>query len=123
MTVGNKLKDYYELTKPKIWYLLVFTAFGATTASFLFNVPISLLTWMLLLGGVATGSAAADTLTGYNDRDIDAIMERTKKPANTIRADISKESPDLWADIGSNFTRLRMVYQYLGIWLDGFWPI
>jgi heme o synthase len=27
---------------------------------------------------VAAGSAAADTLTGYNDRDIDAIMERTK---------------------------------------------
>src|ERR671916_809897 len=79
MTVGNKLKDYYELTKPKIWYLLVFTAFGAAlTASFLFDVPISLLTWMLLLGGVAAGSAAADTLTGYNDRDIDAIMERTK---------------------------------------------
>src|SRR5918993_925333 len=67
------------LTKPKIWYLLVFTAFGAAlTASFLFDVPITLLTWMLLLGGVAAGSAAADTLTGYNDRDIDAIMERTK---------------------------------------------
>ena len=31
-----------------------------------------------MLGGVAAGSAAADTLTGYNDRDIDAIMERTK---------------------------------------------
>jgi protoheme IX farnesyltransferase len=80
ITVGtNKLKDYYELTKPKIWYLLVFTAFGAAlTASFLFDVPITPLTWILLLGGVAAGSAAADTLTGYNDRDIDAIMERTK---------------------------------------------
>jgi protoheme IX farnesyltransferase len=32
----------------------------------------------LLIGGVAAGSAAADTLTGYNDRDIDAIMDRTK---------------------------------------------
>ena len=79
ITVGSKLKDYYELTKPKIWYLLVFTAFGAAlTASFLFDVPITPLTWILLLGGVAAGSAAADTLTGYNDRDIDAIMERTK---------------------------------------------
>jgi len=79
ITVGSKLKDYYELTKPKIWYLLVFTAFGAAlTASFLFDAPVNLLTWMLLLGGVAAGSAAADTLTGYNDRDIDAIMERTK---------------------------------------------
>ena len=79
MTVGSKLKDYYELTKPKIWYLLVFTAFGAAfTASFLFDIPITLVTLILLLSGVAAGSAAADTLTGYNDRDIDAIMERTK---------------------------------------------
>ncbi len=79
MTVGSKLKDYYELTKPKIWYLLVFTAFGAAlTASFLFDVPITPVTLILLLSGVAAGSAAADALTGYNDRDIDAIMERTK---------------------------------------------
>jgi heme o synthase len=76
---GNKVKNYYELTKPKIWYLLVFTAFGsALTASLLFKIPISPLTWGLLIGGVAAGSAAADTLTGYNDRDIDAIMERTR---------------------------------------------
>ncbi len=78
-TVGDQIKNYYELTKPKIWYLLVFTAFGAAvSASWLFDIPISLITWILLLGGVAAGSAAADTLTGYNDRDIDAIMERTK---------------------------------------------
>ena len=77
--IVSRVKNYYELTKPKIWYLLVFTAFGsALTASFLFDIPISPMTWILLLGGVAAGSAAADTLTGYNDRDIDAIMDRTK---------------------------------------------
>jgi len=77
--VIDRVKNYYELTKPKIWYLLVFTAFGsALTASFLFDIPITPMTWILLLGGVAAGSAAADTLTGYNDRDIDAIMDRTK---------------------------------------------
>lgn len=77
--VSNQIKNYYELTKPKIWYLLVFTAFGAAiSASWLFDIPISLATWILLLGAVAAGSAAADTLTGYNDRDIDAVMERTK---------------------------------------------
>ena len=77
--VSNQIKNYYELTKPKIWYLLVFTAFGAAiSASWLFDIPISLATWVLLLGAVAAGSAAADTLTGYNDRDIDAVMERTK---------------------------------------------
>ena len=95
ITVGSRVKNYYELTKPKIWYLLVFTAFGAAlTASLLFDIPISPLTWILLIGGVAAGSAAADTLTGYNDRDIDAIMDRTKgrpipsgriSPTNALR--------------------------------------
>jgi protoheme IX farnesyltransferase len=75
----SSLSVYYELTKPKIWYLLVFTAFGAAiTASNIYNIPISLATWALMLGGVAAGSAAANTLTNYRDRDIDAIMERTK---------------------------------------------
>ncbi len=70
---------YYELTKPKIWYLLVFTAFGATlTASNIYDVNVSLGTWALVLFSVAAGSAAANTLTNYHDRDIDAIMERTK---------------------------------------------
>jgi protoheme IX farnesyltransferase len=69
-TVGNRIKNYYELTKPKIWYLLVFTAFGAAlTASLLFKIEVTPLQWFLLLTGVAAG---------YNDRDIDAIMERTK---------------------------------------------
>ena len=80
VTVTNTLKNYYELTKPKIWYLLVFTAFGsALTASFLTNNFLSPLQWTFLLVGIITGSAAADTLTGYNDRDIDAIMDRTKR--------------------------------------------
>ena len=81
LTIKNNssLAVYYEVTKPKIWYLLVFTAFGAAiTASNVFNIPISLQTWALLLGGVAAGSAAANTLTNYHDRDIDAIMERTQ---------------------------------------------
>lgn len=89
VSLGTKIRDYYELTKPKIWYLLVFTAFGAAlTASLLFDIPVTPLTWLLLIGGVAAGSAAADTLTGYNDRDIDAIMDRTKGrpiPSGRIR--------------------------------------
>ena len=71
---------YYELTKPKIWYLLVFTAFAASiTASNIYDMPISWATWALMIGGITAGSAAANTLTNYHDRDIDAIMERTKK--------------------------------------------
>ena len=60
MMVGNQVRNYYELTKPKIWYLLVFTAFAAAlTASLLFDVYVSPLTWVLIIGGVAAGSAAA----------------------------------------------------------------
>ncbi len=76
----SRFAVYYELTKPKIWYLLVFTAFGAAiTASNIYDIPISVATWALMIGGVAAGSAAANTLTNYHDRDIDAIMERTKE--------------------------------------------
>ncbi|MBS4043296.1 MAG: heme o synthase [Chitinophagaceae bacterium] len=75
----SRVAVYYELTKPKIWYLLVFTAFGAAlTASNIYGIEISLPTWALMLFSVAAGSAAANTLTNYHDRDIDAIMERTK---------------------------------------------
>ena len=75
----SRVAVYYELTKPKIWYLLVFTAFGAAlTASHIYGIEISLPTWALMIFSVAAGSAAANTLTNYHDRDIDAIMERTK---------------------------------------------
>ena len=75
-----RLAAYYELTKPKIWYLLVFTALGGVVvASNIHGIAVTPLTWVLVLGSVAAGSAAANTLTNYHDRDIDAIMERTKK--------------------------------------------
>ena len=87
----SRVSVYYELSKPKIWYLLVFTAFGAAiTASNIYDIPISGATWALMLGSVAAGSAAANVLTNYHDRDIDAIMERTKErpiPSGRITAE------------------------------------
>ncbi len=79
IAIKTRVLTYYELSKPKIWYLLVFTAFGAAlTASNIYSVHLSVATWALMLGSVASGSAAANVLTNYHDRDIDAIMERTK---------------------------------------------
>lgn len=76
---SSRIAVYYELTKPKIWYLLAFTAFGAVvTASNIYDIDVSAATWALVLGSVIAGSAAANTLTNYHDRDIDAIMERTR---------------------------------------------
>ena len=114
VTVVNRVKNYYELTKPKIWYLLVFTAFGsALTASFLFDIQLSPLTWILLLAGVAAGSAAADTLTGYNDRDIDAIMDRTKdRPIPSGRI-----SPKNALVFGLALTAIALIFSwFINIW-------
>lgn len=114
VTLGTKVKNYYELTKPKIWYLLVFTAFGsALTASFLFDIQLSPLTWILLLAGVAAGSAAADTITGYNDRDIDAIMDRTKdRPIPSGRI-----SPNNALIFGLSLTAIALIFSwFINIW-------
>jgi heme o synthase len=110
----NRVKNYYELTKPKIWYLLVFTAFGsALTASFLFDLQLNPFTWILLLGGVAAGSAAADTITGYNDRDIDAIMDRTKdRPIPSGRI-----SPKNALIFGLILTAVALIFSwFINIW-------
>ena len=114
LTVANTVRNYYELTKPKIWYLLVFTAFGAAlTASLLFNISIQPLTWLLLIGGVAAGSAAADTLTGYNDRDIDAIMDRTRgRPIPSGRV-----SPQKALIFGLILTAISLIFSwFINIW-------
>ncbi|MDW3604405.1 MAG: heme o synthase [Nitrososphaeraceae archaeon] len=110
VTIVNTVKNYYELTKPKIWYLLVFTAFGsALTASLLFDIPLSPLTWVLLLGGIAAGSAAADAITGYNDRDIDAIMDRTKdRPIPSGRI-----SPKNALIFGLILTAIALIFSWL----------
>lgn len=110
VTIVNTVKNYYELTKPKIWYLLVFTAFGsALTASLLFDIPLSPLVWVLLLGGIAAGSAAADTITGYNDRDIDAIMDRTKdRPIPSGRI-----SPKNALIFGLILTAIALIFSWL----------
>ena len=110
VTIVNTVKNYYELTKPKIWYLLVFTAFGsALTASLLFDISLSPLTWVFLLGGIAAGSAAADTITGYNDRDIDAIMDRTKdRPIPSGRI-----SPKNALIFGLILTAIALIFSWL----------
>ncbi len=110
MGASHSLKNYYELTKPKIWYLLVFTAFSAALiASLLSHIVITPTTWAFLIAGVASGSAAADTLTSYNDRDIDAIMERTKRrpiPSGRI-------SPENALTFGLILAAISLVFAWL----------
>ncbi len=80
MPLLQSFKNYWELTKPKIWSLLVFTGvIGMLVAYREVNQVPSIV--QLIIGAVAitAGSAAADTLTNYHDRDIDGMMDRTRQ--------------------------------------------
>ena len=68
---------YIEVTKPSTVALLVFTCVGAMVAAGGVG-GLSLGGWVLALIAITAGCAAADTLTCYIDRDIDAVMDRTK---------------------------------------------
>lgn len=115
---SSRIKTYYELTKPKIWYLLVFTAFGAAiTASNIYQIPVSPMTWALMLFGVAAGSASANTLTNYHDRDIDAIMERTKgRPIPSGRI-----APPKARDFGLALAGISLACAFAISYSAGFW--
>ena len=68
---------YIEVTKPSTVALLVFTCVGAMVVAGGLG-GLSLGGWALALIAITTGCAAADTLTCYIDRDIDAMMDRTR---------------------------------------------
>lgn len=75
----NRILTYYEFTKPKIWYLLVFTSLTATfVATRILSTSFSLLGWLIAAVAITCGTAGCNSLTNYNDRDIDAVMARTK---------------------------------------------
>jgi heme o synthase len=81
--ISKALGSYWRLTKPRIWGLLVFTGVIAMVVAYK-ETPGSALTPALLTFGTLSlilGSASADVLTNYHDRDIDSIMKRTMKRA------------------------------------------
>lgn len=71
------VSDYVALMKPGIMTLLLVTTLGAMLVAER-GVPAFGLVLVTLLGGVLT-AGGANVLNCYIDRDIDAIMSRTKK--------------------------------------------
>src|SRR5436305_6489870 len=67
------LSDYFELTKPKVQTLLLFTTI--TTMEIAGNPPVSKIALTCLGGYLSAGGAGA--VNHYYDRDIDAQMRRT----------------------------------------------
>ncbi len=77
-TVGGQgmARDYYELLKPRVMSLVVFTAVVG-----LFAAPGHIHPWIgfLTILCIAVGAGASGALNMWYDADIDALMKRTLK--------------------------------------------
>lgn len=70
----SSVNTYIKLTKPHVWSLLVFTG----SAGYLIASGGSFdLNFFLITIALIFGTAGANTVTGYFDRDIDQVMFRT----------------------------------------------
>src|SRR6478735_1025885 len=78
-------RDYFELLKPRVMSLVVFTAFaGLVLAPDHINPVLGLIAILC----IAVGAGASGALNMWYDADIDAVMSRTAKrpiPAGRIK--------------------------------------
>lgn len=76
LTLGEKAAAYYDLTKPRITFLVVLSALaGFAIAS---PSPINWLVFLHTALGVALLSSGISTLNQYWERESDGLMDRTK---------------------------------------------
>lgn len=69
--------DYFQLLKPKVMSLVVFTGFAGMVIAPGFSNLHPLLAAIAMLA-LALGAGAAGAINMWYDRDIDAVMKRTK---------------------------------------------
>jgi protoheme IX farnesyltransferase len=79
MRLGSSVGNYWRLTKPRIWGLLVFTGLVAMVVAYRETPGSTLSPTLMVITGTALilACASADVLTNYHDRDIDSVMKRT----------------------------------------------
>jgi heme o synthase len=74
----DKLLAYGQLLKPRMVALLVFTAaVGMVVAAASYRLTLDPTIYLSGLIAITAGTAGCNALTGYIDRDIDRVMERT----------------------------------------------
>ena len=74
----RSVKNYVEVTKPGSVLLLVFTAIGTMVVA-TGGQAIAWSQFLVALVAITSGCAGANVITCYIDRDIDVLMERTKR--------------------------------------------
>jgi len=79
-TGGDRLLAYVQLLKPRMSALLVFTAgVGMVVAASSRGPALSATTLLWGLVAIFAGTAGCNAVTGYIDRDVDRVMERTRQ--------------------------------------------
>jgi protoheme IX farnesyltransferase len=69
-------RDYFDLLKPRVMSLVIYTAIGGVL---IVPGPINPILAIAALLAIATGAGASGALNMWYDADIDAIMRRTRK--------------------------------------------
>ncbi len=85
--VGARVGDYFALLKPRVMSLVVFTGFAGLVVAPGAMHPLLAAVAVLC---IAVGAGAAGAINMWYDRDIDALMERTRKrpiPAGRVAPD------------------------------------
>lgn len=82
-----KVSDYFALLKPRVMSLVIFTGFAGMWAAPGFSAMNPVLAAVAILC-LSVGAGAAGALNMWYDRDIDAVMKRTKdRPIPAGRVD------------------------------------
>jgi len=77
LPLGERIKAYVALTKPRIIELLLITTVPSMIVAAAGMPPLGLILWTLVGGTLAAGGANA--INCYLDRDIDEVMPRTRR--------------------------------------------
>ena len=76
-SLASTFRTYFVLTKPNVWWLLVFTGIGGYFAGSQGSLdPITL---AITAASLTAGCAGAEAVSNYIERDIDSIMARTRR--------------------------------------------
>ena len=72
---GPSVGDFWQLLKPRVMSLVIFTGFAGM---FLAPVTMHPLLFCISLFAIAAGAGASGAINQWYDRDIDAVMTRTR---------------------------------------------
>ena len=76
-SLASTFRTYFVLTKPNVWWLLVFTGIGGYFAGSRGSVDPT--TLAITAASLTAGCAGSETVSNYIERDIDSVMTRTRR--------------------------------------------